>query len=122
MALYSTLQDGRDALRVKQATIRQNGEVEALAIDFLIDVELKGSRSLPYPASLTFTRVIQAGNHDVLPSEMKTFLGRIFTEYGLGPEGTYRQLFFKTKNDQVRQAMKSILRQVTEDPSGRCIE
>jgi hypothetical protein len=122
MALYAVLQDGRDALRVKQATIRQNGEVEALAIDFLIDVELKGSRSLSYPESQMFTRVIRAGNHDILPSEMKTFLGRIFTEYGLGPEGTYRQLFFKTKNEQVRQALKAALREPLEDSHGRCIE
>lgn len=106
MALYSALQDGRDSLKLKRAEIKQDGEVEAVALDFLIDVELKSSHSLPYPESQMFTRVAQAGNYDVLPREMKTFLGRIFTEYGLGPEGAYRKLFFNTKNDQVRSAMR----------------
>jgi hypothetical protein len=122
MALYSALQEGRDLLRIKQATIRQDGEVEALALDFLIDVELKGSRALPFPEGQMFTRMVQAGNHDILPSDMKTFLGSVFTWYNLGPDGAYRKLYFKTKNYQVRQALKTALRQPLEDTNGRCIE
>lgn len=106
MALYTALQDGRESLRLKRAEIKQNGEVEAVALDFLIDVELKGERSLPYPEGRMFVRVAQAGNYDILSSEMKTFLGNVFMEYGLGPEGAYRMLYFKTKNEQVREAMK----------------
>jgi hypothetical protein len=116
MELYTTLQEGRDGLRVKPVAHPQaDGEVETAALDFLMDVELKAKHSLPYLESQMFTRVSQAGNFMVLPSEMKTFLGRIFTEYGLGLDGAYRKLYFKTKNAQIRQALRGPL-------NGRCVE
>lgn len=104
-ALYQVLNEGRAALRTKQAVYR-NDEVQALAIDFLLDVELKSSRALPVPLYHMFLRLSETGNMELLPESAKLLLGRAYQAWGLGVEGSYKALYFKTKNEQMRGFMK----------------
>jgi len=106
IALYSTLQDGRDSLRLKRAEVKADGEIEAIALDFLIDVELKSQRTLPGIEYQIFKRMLQAGNGSLVSTDAKLALGRVYTEFGLGVEGAYRKLFFKEKIKQDFQAMR----------------
>ena len=60
---------------------------------------------------------------DLLSEVLREALGRTFLEYGLGPEGTYSKLYFKTKNDQVRSYMKGVtngLFRADDEPTGSC--
>jgi len=120
-ALYSTLNDGRDSLHAKHAQIQADGEVAAEALDFLLDVEMKITAAFPYMESQIATRMIKAGNHGLLRDDQKLHLGKVFFEFGLGPEGAYRKLFFKIVNDQARQARKGVTN-AGPTTDGRCIE
>jgi hypothetical protein len=42
----------------------------------------------------------------LLPDAAKLLLGKVWTEYGLGVEGSYRRLYYNTKNEQIRNYMK----------------
>lgn len=106
-ALYQVFNEGRESLRTKRAEYHGT-EVPALPIDFVMDVELKSSRALPGSLHFMFLRLAAGGNLEVLPDAAKLLLGRTFKEYGLGVEGSYKSLYFKTKNEQVRSFMKGI--------------
>ncbi len=105
VALYQVFVEGRSTLRTKRAEYRCD-EVEGLPIDFVIDVELKAKRALPEPVYQMFLRLAAAASLDVLPDAAKIILGKTWAEYGLGVEGSYKSLYFKTKNEQIRSFLK----------------
>lgn len=105
VALYQVFLENRASLRTKRAAYRCD-EVEALPIDFMADVEVKSKRALPEPLHFMFLRLAAIGSLDVLPEAAKIILGKTWDEYGLGVDGAYKTLYFKTKNDQVRSFMK----------------
>ncbi len=105
VALYQVFNESRDTHRTKRAEYRCD-EVPALPIDFMIDVELKAKRVLPTPMYEMFLRLTTLSNLELLPTAAKLLLGQVWKEYGLGVEGSYRTLYFKTKNEQVRNFLK----------------
>lgn len=104
-ALYQVFVEGRESLRTKRAEYRCD-EVQALPIDFLIDVELKAKRALPEPIYQMFLRLAATASLNVLPEAAKMILGKTWFEYGLGVEGSYKALYFTTKNEQIRNYLK----------------
>ena len=104
-ALYQTLNEGREHLRTKRAEYR-NDEVQALPIDFLLDVEIKAKRALPSPLYAMFMRLASSCNIEVPPEAAKLLLGLTWKEYGLGVDGSYRRLYYTVKNDQIRSFLK----------------
>lgn len=105
VALYQVFNESRDTHRTKRAEYRCD-EVAALPIDFLIDVELKAKRVLPITMYNMFLRLTTLSNLELLPDTAKLLLGQVWKEYGLGVEGSYRTLYFKMKNEQVRNFLK----------------
>ena len=105
VALYSTLKASSMSLRPKQVVYRAD-EAEALPVDFIIDIELKTRRTVGEKRYDMFLRAVYNENLDLLSETLREALGRTFLEYGLGPNGAYRRLYYKTKNDQVRSYMK----------------
>lgn len=103
--LYQVLNEGRESLRTKRATYRCD-EVEGIPLDFIIDVELKSRRALPAPLYEMFLRLSAMGQPELLPDAAKVLLGRAWQEWGLGVDGSYKSLYFRTKNDQVRSYLK----------------
>jgi hypothetical protein len=101
MALYQTLRGNPSALRVKRA-VAKGGEIEALGIDYLLDVELKAGRVLSYPDYFQWLRLADTENYTLVPEENKVAMGRTWKEYGLTEEGAYRMLYFREKNNQMR--------------------
>ena len=100
-ALYQVFAENKNSLRNKQVTYRGD-EIESLPIDFLMDCDLKARRALPEPLYQMFLRLAAMGNLDVLPEAAKLLLGKVWFEYGLGVEGSYKTLYFRTKNEQIR--------------------
>lgn len=107
--LYQIHNEGRGTLRAKQVTLDADNEAEALPLDFLIDVELKAARVLPQPLFDMFLRLVEVSELRLLPDAAKLLLGKVWTEYNLGVEGSYRRLYFNTKNEQIRNYMKGKL-------------
>jgi hypothetical protein len=105
VTLYQVFNEGRESLRTKRATYRCD-EVEGIPLDFIIDVELKSSRALPAPLYEMFLRLSAVGQPELLPDAAKLLLGKVWEEYSLGVEGSYRTLYFRTKNEQVRNFLK----------------
>lgn len=101
-ALYQVLNEGRDSLRVKRAEYHGD-ETLAAPLDFLLDVEIKAKCTLSEVYYFMFLR-----NPELIPEHLKKELGRVYVEYGLGPEGAYRTLFFRARNDQIRSYMKGV--------------
>jgi hypothetical protein len=107
VALYLVLNEGRESLRTKRAEYR-NDEVQALPIDFLIDVELKAKRALPEVMYHMFLRLASTDSLEVLPEAAKLTLGMTWKEWGMGVEGSYKSLYFRTKNEQIRSFLKNL--------------
>jgi hypothetical protein len=105
VALYTILKANSMSLRVKQVVYRAD-EAEALPVDFIMDVELKVKRTVGQRFYDIFLRSVYNENTDILSETLREALGRTFTEYGLTPEGTYRRLYYNTKNDQFRSYLK----------------
>jgi hypothetical protein len=105
VALYSVLKANSTSLRVKQAVYRQD-EVAAEPLDFIIDVEIKVKRTIGQMFYDMFLRAVFNENLEILSEELRTELGRTFFGYGLGLDGAYAKLYYKTKNDQVRSYMR----------------
>ena len=101
MALYQVLRGNPSALRVRRA-VAKGGGIEALGIDYLLDVELKAGRVLSYPDYFQWLRLADTENYTLVPEENKVALGRTWKEYGLTEEGAYRMLYFREKNNQMR--------------------
>ena len=101
MSLYQTLRGNPSALRVRRA-VAKGGEIEALGIDYLLDVELKAGRVLSYPDYFQWLRLADTENYTLVPEENKVAMGRTWKEYGLTEEGAYRMLYFREKNNQMR--------------------
>jgi hypothetical protein len=103
MALYAAIKDTPGAVRVERAEMRQ-GEVKALPIDFLIDVELKAKRALskdidPAYAMQEWMHVVMAPEqYPFVPVVIREELGREFDAKRLGVDGDYRMLYFRVKN------------------------
>lgn len=104
-ALYYILKSNSMSLRTKQAVYRQD-EVAAEPLDFLIDVEVKVKRAVGQRFYDIFLRAVYNENIEILSETLREALGRTFLEYGLGPDGAYRRLYYKIKNDQIRSYMK----------------
>ncbi|SRR6266705_365163 len=102
MALYNAIKDTPGIMKVRRAEMRQ-GEVKALPIDFVIDVELKAKRALlndPYGQtewSIVLGSPDQYQGISVLTREI---LGREFNSCNLGVEGAYRMLYWRAKNNK----------------------
>lgn len=105
IALYSILKANMSSLRIKQAVYRAD-EVAAEPLDFVLDVEVKAKRLLGEPIYMLFLRAVFNENLGVIPDHVKKALGRQWMSYGLGPEGTYRKLYFRIKNEQTRSFLK----------------
>jgi hypothetical protein len=105
VALYGILKSNSMSLRVKQVVYRAD-EAEALPVDFIIDVETKTKREVGQRFYDMFLRAVYNENLELLSETLREALGRTFTEYGLTPEGTYRRLYYNTKNDQFRSYLK----------------
>ena len=104
-ALYSILKSNSMSLRVKQVVYRAD-EAECLPIDFIIDIETKAKRTVGQRFYDMFLRAVYNENLELLSETLREALGRTFLEYGLGPDGAYRRLYYKTKNDQIRSYMR----------------
>ena len=115
--LYQIHNEGRGTLRAKQVSLNADDEVEALPIDFLIDVELKAARVLPQPLYDMFIRLAEVSQMVLLPDAAKLLLGRVWTEYNLGVSGSYAKLYFNTKNEQIRNYMKGKLQCQATSPT-----
>ena len=111
VALYSMLKANSMSLRVKQAVYRAD-EVASEPLDFIIDVEVKVKRAVGQMFYDMFLRAVYNENLEILSETLRVALGRTFYEYGLGPDGAYRRLYYKTKNDQVRSYMKGQVGQI----------
>lgn len=110
VALYSILKANPSSLRTKQVIYRA-GEMDesdpmGFALDFVMDVELKSKRLLGEPIYNAFLRTVFNEQLEVLPEYTREALGQHWLSYGLGPEGTYRKLYFLVKNEQMRSYMK----------------
>jgi hypothetical protein len=106
LALYMVLRGTPGALKVRRAQYRD--EVEALPLDYVLDVEIKTKRTAgPYYGM--WQRLANAEHPELLPPWLKEELGHTYTEWGLSEEGAYRKLFFKVKNDQMRRVSKGKL-------------
>ena len=104
-ALYYVLRSNSSALRTKQVMYRAD-EVTAEPLDFVIDVELKAKRLLGESLYNMFLRAVFSEQLGTLPEYTREALGRTFIDYGLTPEGSYRRLYYTTKNDQIRSYLK----------------
>jgi hypothetical protein len=105
VALYSILKSNSASLKVKQVVYRAD-EVTAEPIDYILDIEIKAKRAVGQRFYDMFLRAVYNENLDLLSETLRETLGSTFLEYGLGPEGTYRRLFYSTKNDQMRSYLK----------------
>jgi hypothetical protein len=105
MALFTTLQDGRNSLRSRRAELNMNNEVPAEALDFLLDVEIKAKRALSSVEYPMFLRLAEEGNYNLLPEELKLTLGNVWSERKMGIDGDYRSLYFRVKNAQERERL-----------------
>ena len=105
VALYSILKSNSSSLRVKQAVYRAD-EVAAEPVDYILDVEIKVKRAVGQRFYDMFLRAVYNENLDLLSETLRETLGSTFLEYGLGPDGTYRRLFYSIKNAQMRSYLK----------------
>jgi hypothetical protein len=105
VALYSILKSNSSSLRVKQAVYRAD-EVTAEPVDYILDVEIKVKRAVGQRFYDMFLRAVYNENLDLLSETLRETLGSTFLEYGLGPDGTYRRLFYSIKNAQMRSYLK----------------
>lgn len=106
-ALYMALRGTPGVLRVKRSEYRQDG-IEALPLDFVLDIETKTKRTVGQFYYDMFLRAAFNQDVELLPDNMKLTLGRTWKEYGLDVDGAYAKLYFVTKNEQVRNALKEM--------------
>jgi hypothetical protein len=105
VALYTVLKSNSAALRAKQVSYHAE-EMEILPIDFVIDVEVKVRRAVGQRFYDIFLRSVYNENTEILSETLREALGKTFLEYSLTPDGPYRRLYYKIKNDQTRSYMK----------------
>jgi len=102
MALYSAIMDNPGSIKIVRAEMRQ-GEVKSTCLDFKIDVELKAKRAIVYDpfAQSEWAEVMAEPNKYESVSEFtRKALGKAFNEYGLGVDGAYKMLYWRTKNNK----------------------
>lgn len=109
MALFTTLQDGRNSMRSRRAELNMNNEVPAEALDFLMDVEIKAKRVLSGLNYSMFLRLAEEGSYNLLPEYLKLILGNVWSERKMGVDGDYRSLYFRVKNSQARERMLEVV-------------
>lgn len=114
MALYATFKDNPNVLRVRQAEYRQD-EVAPEPLDFVIDVEIKAKRELNSSSAYrAFLSMANSEQYRELPVTMKVVLGRVWNDYSLGVDGAYRRLYYITKQDNMRGALKGATNGATQ--------
>lgn len=101
MALYVTL-NGGSTRNIRRAELKQ-GEVAPDPTDFLADVLLKARRILTPIFYEMLLRLAENDKCELLPPEMQQSLGKVFLERKLGPSGDYKRLYFRAKNQQMRE-------------------
>jgi hypothetical protein len=73
--------------------------------DFLCDIEIKARRTLTSLQYQMFLRLAEDGSYDVLPTNLKQELGKVFLKTNLGVGGHYRVLYFKAKNARLHETI-----------------
>ena len=53
-----------------------------------------------------FLRIAEDGQYDVLPTNLKQDLGKVFLKTNLGVGGHYRVLYFKAKNARLHETIE----------------
>ena len=103
IALYTSLVENRQNMRVKQTELNMNGEVTAEPMDFLFDCEIKAKRVLTQ-RQYTFFRVFsENGMPQLIPVDIQLALGTVWYETKLDIDGPYRSLYFRVKNRMDRE-------------------
>lgn len=103
IALYTSLVENRQNMRVKQTELNMNGEVTAEPMDFLFDCEMKAKRVLTQ-RQYTFFRVFsENGMPQLIPMDIQLALGTVWYETKLDIDGPYRSLYFRVKNRMDRE-------------------
>ena len=75
-------------------------------LDFVLDVETKAKHVLS-PREYTLLQCFcAASSPELVPFGTQFTLGTAWNEAGLGIEGTYASLYFRVKNEQMREIMK----------------
>ena len=69
-------------------------------------MEIKVKRAVGQRFYDIFLRAVYNENTEILSETLREALGRTFLEYGLGPDGAYRRLYYSIKNDQIRSYLK----------------
>jgi len=101
MALYAALKDGR--LDVRRAEFK-HGEVAAEPVDFLADVEIKARRHLTITEYILWSVVLtNPEQYKFVPEKIRQTMGRVFQQNRLDLAGDYKKLYFKVKNQQLRE-------------------
>ena len=107
MALYAVLSDQRHNFRVRRAELNLSGKVPAESLDFLLDVEIRARQALDDDVTYwMFIRCAQAGTTKLLWPGHQADLGKAFLENNLGVGGDYSSLYFRVKNDRMREYLK----------------
>lgn len=106
-ALYATLIEGRNQMRVRRVELNMNNEVSAEPLDFLCDVESKAKRTLSPRQYTLFQCFAKASATQLTSLEVQLALGEIWYKTGLDLDGTYASLYFRIKNAQARESMKA---------------
>lgn len=107
MALYVALINSPHQHKVRRAEMKQ-GEVAALPVDFLADIEIKAKRSLPASYYHGFLQSAYDDTPEAVPTLTKYILGETFMQHDLNYDGHYRTLYFRVKNDARRSKPKEI--------------
>jgi hypothetical protein len=105
-ALYTTLVEGRNNLRVRRVELNMNNEVTAEPLDFILDVESKAKKVLSPKHYAMFQYFVMAGEPQLTPLEAKLALGEVWYASDLNLDGSYKTLYFRVKNQQARETMR----------------
>lgn len=115
IALYSSLVENRQNMRVKQVEVNAHGEVTAEPMDFIFDVEKKAKRVLsPYQYTL-FYLYSANGAPQLIPADVQLALGTVWYESELDLDGPYRSLYFRVKNRMDREMMNTEMTNGSDD-------
>lgn len=107
VALYTTLLEGREQLRVHRAVLGVNNECRAEELDFICDVESSAGRILTPRQYALFLAYTLASEPALIPLDAQLALGSIWYTLGLDLDGAYRSLFFKIKNQMERDNLRA---------------
>ena len=101
MALYYILKGESRPQSIRRAELKQ-GEVIAEPIDFIADVELKVKRVLNSDQYRRFMSLVEKERYREVPAKYRQQLGLLFLRSNLNFDGDYRVLYFRAKNNQLK--------------------